>query len=729
MNKSNLSRLLVLFFALTILNLCHKSSTEELISYVNVFCGTDGPGNVYPGAQTPFGMVQLSPDNGIGGWDRIAGYFYPDTTIAGFSHTHLSGTGAGDKYDLLFMPTNSKFRESLTPEADFRPFSFFSHDSEFAFPGYYSVMLSSFGIKAELTSTNRVGYQRYTFPEDEKSMITLDLGYALNWDNPTDTYIKVESDRKISGYRKSKGWAPDQRVYFVAEFSKPFANYNLYMNNEELFSKVEAKSKKTKIELIYPTSFNDDIEIKVAISNSSIEGARKNMKAEAENIDFDQALKLATQLWEKELKKVTITGTKEQKELFYTNLYRTMSAPILHTDVDGMCKGADDEIHKMDFERYDVFSLWDTYRAAHPLYTIMQPDRTVDMIKSFLAHYDECGLLPIWTMGGNETNMMMGYHAVPVIVDAYVKGFRDFDVEKAFNACVASAMEDGHQIDLYKEYGYVPYDIEAHWSVSKTLEYAYDDWCIYKFAEMLGKNDEAAKFKKRSENWRNVLDPTTQFFRPKDSVGNFIADFIPEEYTEYFCESNAWQYYFNVPQNISGLIESIGGKARFEERLDSMFTYTNNSIELPIFSTGMFGQYAHGNEPSHHVAYLYNYCNNPRKTQELTHRIINNNYSTAPDGYCGNEDCGQMSAWMVLSSLGFYPVNPASGLFDITSPWVESALLDMGNGKTFKMATVNFSEKNKYIDKIELNGVQYDKLTLSFADMKAGGEIVFYMTK
>ncbi|WP_321307912.1 GH92 family glycosyl hydrolase [Marinifilum fragile] len=722
-------RLLAFCLAMIGLFACNKKQAEprKLTSYVNTFVGTDGPGNTYPGAVMPFGMVQLSPDNGLPGWDRIAGYFWPDSTIAGFSHTHLSGTGAGDMYDILLMPLNSRFTDNLTPEGDYRPYSKFSHEKEEASPGYYKVELLSSGITAELTTTKRVGFHRYSFPKDSDSKIILDLGYKLNWDNPYDTKIIVENDSTISGYRKSNGWARDQHLYFTAQFSKAFKSVELFEGDKKS-ANMSVTSPKTKLIANFDTENPEEILVKVALSSASIEGAKKNMKVELNHWDFDGVVKQADQEWENLLSQIEIEADEEQKELFYTNLYHLYLTPSLHSDIDGMHKGADGKYHKAEgFDRYDTFSLWDTYRAAHPLYTILCPDKVEDFIKSFLIHYDETGLLPVWSMAGNETNMMIGYHAVPVIVDAYFKGI-EMDVEKAYKACKESAMEKGRQIDEYMHLGYVPTDEEGeNWSVSKTLEYAYDDWCIAQFAKALNKEADYKYFLKRGENWKNLYDPKSTFFRPKDPKGNFVSPFVPKEYTNYFCESNAWQYFWYVPQDVPEFIKTVG-EDKFSAKLDSMFTYYPTANDkLPIFSTGMIGQYAHGNEPSHHVAYLYNYINQAEKTQEMVRRIINTQYTTQPDGYCGNEDCGQMSAWMVFSSLGIYPVNPANGVYDITSPWIEKAVLHLPNGKSFTISTENQGKENHYIEKVLLNGKEYKELTITHQQIMQGGELHFVL--
>lgn len=623
---------------------------------------------------------------------------------------------------------NSRFSESLTTEGDYRLYSKFSHHREEASPGYYKVDLLSSGITAELTATKRVGFHRYTFPEDEQSKIILDLGFSMNWDNPYDTKITIENDSTISGYRKSNGWARDQHVFFVAQFSKAFEHVDLYEADSTLDGS-EAKGIKTKFIASFQTAEKEQVLVKVALSSASVEGAKKNLRAELSCWDFDGTVNKADQEWNKLLLQIEITGTEYQKEVFYTNLYHLYLTPSLLSDVDGMYKGADRNDHKAEgFDRYDTFSLWDTYRTAHPLYTILCPDKVADFIKSFLAHYDETGLLPVWSLAGNETNMMIAYHAVPVIVDAYFNGI-EMDAEKAFRACKESAMDKGRQIDEYMKLGYVPSNVEGeNWSVSKTLEYAYDDWCIAQLAKALNKEEDYQYFLKRGENWKNLYDPKSTFFRPKDEHGQFIPNFVAKDYTHYFCESNAWQYFWYVPQDIPEFIATVG-KEKFTAKLDSMFTYyPATTDDLPIFSTGMIGQYAHGNEPSHHVAYLFNYIGQPEKTQELVRRIITSQYTNKADGYCGNEDCGQMSAWLVMSSLGIYPTNPANGIYDLTSPSIEKGIIHLPNGKTFTILTKNQGAKNHYIQAIYLNGKKYKKLTITHQQLMQGGELRFILT-
>ncbi|MEE3147652.1 MAG: GH92 family glycosyl hydrolase, partial [Bacteroidota bacterium] len=673
-------------------------------------------------------MVQLSPDIGTPGWDRIAGYFYQDSIISGFSHTHLTGTGAGDLYDILVMPVNSKSSKRIEANG-YRPFSAFNHQQESASAGYYQVELTDYDINVELTATPRVGIQRYTFPKDSASQVYVDLGYALNWDRATDTYIKVVDNTTLEGYRKSTGWAKDERIYFVMQFSKPFESYTLFEGKNKVDQ--EAKGVDTKIILNYATEEAEQLVVKTALSTANIKGAYASMKTEASHFDFDTYRKQTEAVWENQLSKVKVTTKdQDQKTLFYTMMYQSMLAPTLLSDPKGAYKGADDEVHiAQGFDRFDTFSLWDTFRAAHPLYTIIQQERLPDFIQSLLAHYKETGLLPVWSLQGTETNMMLGYHAVPVVVDAYFKGF-DFDAELAYEACKASATAADRSIPIYSKLGYVPAAEENEdWSVSKTLEYAYDDWCIAQFAKALGKKEDYKYFSKRAENWKKLHDNKTNFFRPKTEENKFVEPFVAKEYTCFYSESNAWQYYWFVPQDIQGLIKKTGGRTAFEQKLDSMFTlYPKPTDKLPIFSTGMIGQYNHGNEPSHHVAYLYNYVEKPSKAQERIREILKTQYKNEPYGHCGNEDCGQMSSWYVFSALGFYPVNPAQGAYILGIPLFEKAEIKLPGNKKFIISTQNFSDKNTYVKRVFLNGKPLKRGFITHSEINNGGELLFEMT-
>ena len=698
--------------------------------YVNPFIGTDFTGNTYPGAQAPFGMVQLSPDNGLPGWDRISGYFYPDSTIAGFSHTHLSGTGAGDLYDISFMPVTLPYKEA---DAPLGIHSLFSHDEETASAGYYQVRLKDYDINVELTATERCGIQRYTFPEADAA-IFLNLRKAMNWDFTNDTRIEVVDSVTIQGYRFSDGWARDQHIYFRTRFSKPFASVQLDTATVIKDGKRIGSSAIARFD--FHTSAGEQILVTTAISGVSMEGAARNLAAEAPADDFDKYLAVTRKNWNEQLSKVEIKSNDiDEKVKFYTALYHSMLAPTIYSDMDGAYYGPDKQVHQADgWTNYSTFSLWDTYRAAHPLYTYIEPQRVNDMVKSFLAFSEQNGRLPVWNFYGSETDMMIGYHAVPVIVDAYLKGIGDFDPKKALAACVATANIDEYRgIGLYKKYGYVPYDVTDHynsenWSLSKTLEYAYDDYCIARMAEKLGERQIADEFDKRSRNYKNVYNSQTTFMQPRNNKGSFIENFSPDDYTPHICESNGWQYFWSVQQDVDGLISLVGGKERFAQKLDSMFTYNPSADEdLPIFSTGMIGQYAHGNEPSHHVIYLFNAIGQPWKTQKYAAEVMHELYKNTPAGLCGNEDCGQMSAWYVFSAMGFYPVDPVSGKYEIGTPLYPEMKMHLANGKTFTILAPAVSKENIYIQSVKLDGNPYDKSYITHEQIMNGSIFEFEM--
>ena len=698
--------------------------------YVNPFIGTDFTGNTYPGAQAPFGIVQLSPDNGLPGWDRISGYFYPDSTIAGFSHTHLSGTGAGDLYDISFMPVTLPYKEA---DAPLGIHSLFSHDEETASAGYYQVRLKDYDINVELTATERCGIQRYTFPEADAA-IFLNLRKAMNWDFTNDTRIEVVDSVTIQGYRFSDGWARDQHIYFRTRFSKPFASVQL--DTAAVIKDGKRIGSSAIARFDFHTSAGEQILVTTAISGVSMEGAARNLAAEAPADDFDKYLAVTRKNWNEQLSKVEIKSNDiDEKVKFYTALYHSMLAPTIYSDMDGAYYGPDKQVHQADgWTNYSTFSLWDTYRAAHPLYTYIEPQRVNDMVKSFLAFSEQNGRLPVWNFYGSETDMMIGYHAVPVIVDAYLKGIGDFDPKKALAACVATANIDEYRgIGLYKKYGYVPYDVTDHynsenWSLSKTLEYAYDDYCIARMAEKLGERQIADEFDKRSLNYKNVYNSQTTFMQPRNNKGSFIENFSPDDYTPHICESNGWQYFWSVQQDVDGLISLVGGKERFAQKLDSMFTYNPSADEdLPIFSTGMIGQYAHGNEPSHHVIYLFNAIGQPWKTQKYAAEVMHELYKNTPAGLCGNEDCGQMSAWYVFSAMGFYPVDPISGKYEIGTPMYPEMKMHLANGKTFTILAPAVSKENIYIQSVKLDGKPYDKSYITHEQIMNGSIFEFEM--
>ena len=705
-----------------ILGSCSAHKSNDYASLVNPLIGTDYKGNVYPGAQAPFGMVQLSPDNGLPGWDRIAGYFYPDSTIAGFSHTHLSGTGAGDLYDISFMPVTYPLRKAENPLGIH---SIFSHEREECEAGYYRVHLDSYGINVELTATERCGIQRYTYPTDTATVL-LNLAKAMNWDATTDTHIAVVDSFTIEGYRHSNGWARGQQVYFRTRFSKPIATFKC--DNAMIIRDGNIWMKPGVIEMTFALDNSRELTVITALSGTGLDGAEKNLTTEAPHNKFDLYRANTRERWNKELGKIEVKGgTDNQRTCFYTAMYRTMIAPTLFCDADGTYRGADGKNHNADnWQNYSTFSLWDTFRATHPLYTITTPERVNDMINSFIAFYEQHGRLPVWNMWGSETDMMIGYHSVPVIADAYLKGIKGFDAEKALEACVATANYDEYRgIGFYKNNGYVPYDITDpynadNWAMSRTLEYAFDDYCIARMAEAMGHDSIAGVFYKRAENWRNQYNPNTTFMQPRDSKGEFQPNFNPDEYTQHICESNAWHYMWSVQHNIDGLIELMG-KDVFEQKLDSMFTYSPaENADLPIFSTGMIGQYAHGNEPSHHVAYIFNKIGKPEKTRHYVSQIMNELYRNSPDGICGNEDCGQMSAWYVMSAMGFYPVNPCGGEYELGAPLFSEIKINIDNGKTF---TVKTRKTNR--NRVILNGTPIKGTSITHNDIINGGVLEF----
>ncbi len=715
---------------------CHsgnKATTDDFASKVNPFIGTDFTGNTYPGAQAPFGMVQLSPDNGLPGWDRISGYFYPDSTIAGFSHTHLSGTGAGDLYDISFMPVTLPYKEAPAPLGIH---SKFRHDTEEAMAGYYKVTLEDYGIDVELTATERTGIQRYTFPGG-KAAVLLNLAKAMNWDATVDTKITVVDSVTIEGYRFSTGWARDQKVYFRSRFSKPWDAVKI-----DTTAIVDADTGKptggtgTVAQFDFNTTKGEQITVTTALSGVSLEGAALNLQTEAPEDNFDKYRQATRDNWNAQLGKIEVTGDSINDVVsFYTALYHSMIAPTIFDDVDGKYRGPDKQIHQTDgWTNYSTFSLWDTFRAAHPLFTYTEPERTNDMIKSFIAFFEQHGRLPIWNFQGGETDMMLGYHAVPVIVDAYLKGIGDFDPEKALAACVATANDDEYRgIGLYKKLGYVPFDVtdsynSENWSLSRTLEYAYDDYCIARMAEKMGKKELADTFYARSKNYRNIFNPANGFMVPRDSKGAWQPDFAADAYTPHISESNGWQYLWSVQQDIPGYIELMG-KDRFTQKLDSMFTFTPaDKADLPIFSTGMIGQYAHGNEPSHHVIYLYNKVGQPWKTAQYASQVMHDLYFNAPAGLCGNEDCGQMSAWYVMSAMGFYPVDPVSGQYEIGSPLFKQTKIHLANGKTFTVNAPEVSRENIYVKEVRVNGKPYDKSYITHDMIMSGDTVDFVMT-
>ncbi len=716
------------FLLLLALAGCAKGSAadrDDLSTFVDPMIGTDFTGNTYPGAQAPFGMVQLSPDNGLPGWDRISGYFYPDSTIAGFSHTHLSGTGAGDLYDISFMPVTLPMKEAPAPLGIH---SRFSHDREEASAGYYKVHLDDYDIDVELTATPRAGIQRYTFPEANSGII-LNLDKAMNWDRTLDSRVEVIDSVTIAGYRFSDGWARNQKVYFATRFSRPvdalsFERRTITENEDSVGQGVIAS-------LYFPTKKGDQVTVTTALSPTSVEDALANLRAETPEDDFDLYREQTRRDWNDRLGKIRVETTDSvQKKIFYTALYHSMLAPTLYNNADGSYLGPDGQVHKADgWTNYSTFSLWDTYRASHPLFTIIAPEAAGDMARSLVEFAAQNGQLPVWTMWASETDMMIGYHSAPVIVDAILKNLGGIDARKALDLMVQTARKGTYrQLDDYMKLGYVPVREGDNWSMSKTMEYAFDDWCIALLAEKLGDKEIQQEFAARALNYANTFNPATGFFQPRNADGSFVTPFVPEEYTEDICESNAWQYLFSVQHDIPGMTKLFGGKERLEQKLDSMFTYVNPDIELPIFSTGMIGQYAQGNEPGHHVPYLYNLTDSPWKGADYLRKIMGDLYTASPDGICGNDDTGQMSAWYVFSALGFYPVNPVDGLYAIGAPAFPRAEIALPGGKTLTITAENLSDENRYVESVTLNGRQLTTPWLSHKDLMEGGSLSFTMT-
>lgn len=707
-------------FPIILLTVCASlASAQRVTEFVNPFIGTDAHGHTFPGATAPFGMVQLSPDTRVEGWDACAGYHYSDTTILGFSHTHLSGTGVADYGDILITPIAGQL-PSVSPTRGAR----FRHATESASPGYYRVQLEDGPILAELTATRRVGVHRYTFPVDATPNILINLHHGLGPDRVLESNIMINSDHEVSGFRRSEGWAKDQYLYFVARFSRPFSSTGIYLDDTLRGKMSYAEGKNIKASFQFSNESREPVIVNVGISAVSIEGARKNLGAEVPHWDFDRVRTEAEQSWNRELSKIEIEGgTKEQRTTFYTALYHVMIAPNVFNDVDGRYRGMDGKIHTADgYEMYTVFSLWDTFRAEHPLLTIIDQRRTLDFVKSLLAKEQESHVLPVWELAGNETWCMIGYHSVPVIVDAYAKGIRGFDASKALDAMTRTAGLDHFGLREYRSDGYISGEKEGE-SVSKTLEYAYDDWCIAEFARQLHRPAEAEQFGRRSQAFRNIFDPVLGFMRPKEN-GHWVRPFDPASVTFHYTEANPWQYSFFAPHDVNGLIELYGGREKFIGKLDSLFqTSSVLAGRQQSDITGLIGQYAQGNEPSHHVAYLYNYAGAPWKTQQTARLIMDSLYTSKPDGLCGNDDCGQMSAWYVMSALGFYQVCPGKPEYALGSPLFTSATIHLENGKQFTIRADENSKQNMFIQSASLNGSGLGRSYIAHDEILRGGEL------
>ena len=688
--------LLLLLFSVPI------AAQRDLARYVNPFIGTGGHGHTFPGAIVPYGMLQLSPDTRLTGWDGCSGYHYSDSKIYGFSHTHLSGTGISDYGDIL-----------LTPMVGRNYSGRFQHRNETAWPGYYSVKLDDDNVLVELTATARVGMHRYTFPSTQDANIILDLAHR---DKVIDSGFRTLGVNMVVGWRRSQAWAKDQVIYFAIEFSQPYTAHGTTDADKKAFFRFDTQTR-------FP------LMVKVAISAVDIDGALKNLRSELSHWNFDKVRADARTAWNVELNKVTASGgTDSQLTNFYTSLYHVMTVPNLFMDVDGRYRGRDFKTHEArGFTNYTVFSLWDTFRAAHPLYTIIDRERTRDFIKTFLVQYRQGGRLPVWELAANETDTMIGYHAVSVIADAAMKGIDGFDLNIAYEAMKQSAEFRQHRgLGAYIDHGFIATEEERE-SVSKVLEYAYDDWCIAQVARKLGWTVDYKRYSARAQSYKNVFDPATGFMRPRSNTA-WVEPFDPREVTFAFTEANSWQYTFFAPHDISGLIELMGGSSQFARKLDELFTTDSRTTgREQVDITGLIGQYAHGNEPSHHMAYLYNYVGQAWKTQARVRQIMDQFYRPEPDGLIGNEDCGQMSAWYVLSAAGFYPVTPGSTVYAIGSPLFPEVRFKVDYEKWFVVRTVNASERNIYVQSARLNGRVYNKSFLLHEDLMKGGELVFTM--
>ena len=735
----------LLFIVLFIFALSSSAQKKkDFTPFVDPFIGTGGHGHTYPGAVVPFGMVQLSPDTRLTGWDGCSGYYYTDTVVYGFSHTHLSGTGIADYCDVLFMPTTG---EPKFKNTDY--LSGFQKKNEVATPGYYKTKLDKYNIDVELTATTRAGLHRYNFPGTQQANIIIDLQHR---DKVLDSWIEVVNDHEIRGFRRSSSWASDQSLYFYAKFSKPFKTYGIASDDQLQPGKNKVQGKNIKMFI----QFNNPGEVisKVGISSVSTEGALRNLDAEVPDFDFKKVQKAAKTLWINELSKIEVEGggpsakdqqvpqsstsskkdqakkqvpvdyAKIKQTIFYTALYHAMCAPNVYSDVDGQYRGMDQKVHTaVGFNYYTVFSLWDTYRAEDPLLNLIDRKRTLDFVKSFLAMYEQGGQLPVWPLASSETFCMVGDHSIPVIVDAYAKGIRGFDAEEALKAMKATVNLDHFGLESYKKNGVVLSDDEPE-SVSKTLEFAIDDWCIAQMAKMLNKPDDYKEYIQRAQYWKNNFNNQNTFMQARAN-GGWYTPFDPTELNHNYTEGNSWQYSFLVPQDVEGLIYRMGGRAAFEAKLDELFT-TDAKLTGDNVSdvTGLIGQYAHGDEPSHHMAYLFNFTDSPEKTQFYVNKILDEQYSNKPDGLSGNEDCGQMSAWYVISSLGIYNIAPGQQQFQVGIPQFDKAVINLENGKKFTILNsgASINRSNIYLQGMNLNKASYSKLHLDFDDITKGGE-------
>jgi predicted alpha-1,2-mannosidase len=720
--KGNLRRVLIkkinLFSCLVLVQ--SFSFSQRFTQYVNPYVGTAGHAHVFLGASVPFGAVQLGPDNVFRGWDWCSGYNYTDSIIRGFSHTHLSGTGMPDLGDVLIMPFTGQVNN---------PTSHFSHSKEKVQPGYYAVTLDDYHIRVQLTATERVGFHQYQFPAGETARILIDLKEGIG-DKATVTYLEKINDSTLAGYRFSKGWAPDQRLYFAIRLSAPMQQFEVYDNGQKAEGNT-AKGDGVKGVI----SFNKTaapIMLKVGISPVSSENALVNIATEIPHWHFNKVAEAASAKWDRELGKIVIdTKDATARRIFYTALYHTMIDPALFNDVNGEYRGPDKQIHKAGFQNYTIFSLWDTYRALNPLYTITQPQRVNDMISSMLAIYQQQGKLPIWHLAGNETNLMPGMSSVQIVAEAYLKGYRGFDTALAYEAVKNTSLRNEFGLDYVRSLTYIPHN-KIPESVAKAMEYCISDGSIALMAKQMGKQEEAELFTKRSHYYRNYFDSTTRFFRGKNEQGAWNPTFGPgrtsHPWIDDYCEGNAWQYTWLVPQDVKGLIQLLGGDDAFVKRLDEFFSLKIEfDPQSPPDISGMIGQYAHGNEPGHHTTYLYTYAGQQWKTAEKVRFILNELYRDSTDGISGNEDCGQMSAWYVFSSLGFYPVFPASGIYVLGSSLFDKATIQLPNKKSFSLKILENGPKNIYIQRVILNGKPWPNTFITHKQLMNGGEMTIEM--
>ena len=726
---------IIIFFAIIFgLNFyANTNNDNNLIKYVDPFIGSGGHGHVFVGATVPFGGVQVGPTNFNKGWDWSSSYHHTDSIVKGFCHLNLSGTGMSDLGELTIMPATGKLKYNAGNQDNHMSgySSLYRKNKEINTVGYYKVELERYDIDVELTASERVGFHRYTYPSSDNSRVIIDLGEG-SADRPTETYITKVNDTTFQGHRFSSGWASDQREYFTLILSKPVKDFIIY-DGDKKHNSTELKGMYVKGFLEFETEKNEEIYVKMGVSTVSSENALENLIFEIPHWNFEKVKKEAENKWNQELSKIAITTDDlKKKRVFYTAMYHTMIAPNLYQDVNGEYRGTDKVVYKdTSFTNYTLFSLWDTYRAAHPLYTITHPERVSDMVKSMLKIFDHQGKLPIWHLRGNETNTMPGYSGIPVVIDASLKGFEGIDLEEVFRAVKASATGDFEPgVKKLMEIGYIPGDYMVE-SVASSMEYAIADWAIAQLAKKLNKQEDYEYFLNRSKAYREYFDPETRFMRGKLSDGSWRTPFNPisaQHRVNDYCEGNAWQYLWLVPQDPEGLIELLGGDKKYTEKLDELFSMSSElGEEASMDITGLIGQYAHGNEPSHHTTYMYAYSGEPYKIADKVRYINNELYTDKPDGLSGNEDCGQMSAWHIFSSLGFYPVNPSNGAYVFGSPLFDEATIGLPENKKFTIIANENSDDNIYIQSVELNGKEYKYSYITHKDIMQGGELVFNM--